>query len=193
MVVSSARLAYGDCYSIMDQAIESGRGVRVKIEGETFELALGQARHLRLRMHKARSLDRDANMEIYFDPLHPMHGQSEYDRLVTRIKAEWPNVWLYVEIADERRYTVESLNEVDNGTEHDQRTMEQGRGEPDRPGNQPADLSRPEATGGPGRRSEAEEGETVGGHREGSANPEPKGDTKQTEVVLPKKNLVRRI
>ena len=104
MATSSSPLSFSDCYSALDRALTADRGVRLRFATE------GDARHFRLRLHAARKLHRAGNAEIYEDPTHPMHGNSEYDQLVVKMRkgptnGEW---FLLIEKTD-RPLEIEDL------------------------------------------------------------------------------------
>jgi hypothetical protein len=106
MVTSTSRLAYGDCFDLMDKAIADPKGIQVKFAaGE-------EAWHFRIRLHTARKIDRHDNMQTYPES-HPMHGKSVYDVLTMRIRSEGPNgmAWLRLERIDAREFEIESLSE----------------------------------------------------------------------------------
>lgn len=109
MVTSSSRLAYSDCFDLMDKAIADPKGIKVKF-------AAGEdAWHFRIRLHTARKIDRLDNMEVY-DQGHHMHGRSVYDQLTMRIRqiekgSQNGPVWLRLERIDAREFEIESLNE----------------------------------------------------------------------------------
>jgi hypothetical protein len=63
-----------DCRDFMDRALEAARGLRVRCESP------GMARHLQVRLHRARRLDRKASCRAY-DPADPQYGKSAYDPL----------------------------------------------------------------------------------------------------------------
>jgi hypothetical protein len=91
MVISTARLAYSDCFDLMDRAIEDSIGCRAQFDDE------GQAMHFRMRLNKARVIDRECNMAAY-TPDSPMYGQSIYDKLVARLRIDTEGKWwVYVE------------------------------------------------------------------------------------------------
>lgn len=79
MATSNSRLSFDDCFEALDRALASPRGIRIIVDDE------GAAYHLRNRLHKARVLDRKANAETY-DETHPLHGTSEYDELVVKLR-----------------------------------------------------------------------------------------------------------
>lgn len=108
---TDAKFAYEDCYAILDQAIADAEGVRV---GFPTDDACFVYRH---RLNYARLLDRRQNKEIYPQD-HPMHGQSEYDKLqftIVETSSEWTDApspwWVYVKHLKMPK-VVESLSEV---------------------------------------------------------------------------------
>lgn len=104
MSASNSRLAYADCYDLMEQAISDPKGIRVQFS--TQEEAVG----FRQRIHYARKLHREDNAETY-EVGHAMHGHSEFDALIARIKVDEDGLWwLYLERQVVAR-VVESLSE----------------------------------------------------------------------------------
>ena len=104
MVTSTSRLAYSDCFDLMDKAIADPKGIKVKFaKGE-------DAWHFRIRLHTARKIDRIDNKEVY-EQGHPMHGRSVYDQLTMRIRKADDHVWLRLERIDARVFEIESLDE----------------------------------------------------------------------------------
>lgn len=90
MSLSTSRLAYTECYDIFDRAFESPTGIRVPVADDSVGYKMT------LHMHQARKLDRQENLKVY--PLgHPMHGCSQYDKLMVRLVRNDEGVWLYVE------------------------------------------------------------------------------------------------
>ncbi|SRR6266567_5282551 len=109
MTVSTSRLAYTDCYDIMDRALADGKGCRVKFKDAD------DAYNFRLRLYVARKIDRVDNAEIY-DPPHPLHGRSEYDGLVSRVRQDaQKNIWLYVEVLVSRNLL--QVEDLSNGVD----------------------------------------------------------------------------
>lgn len=80
MVTPISRLAYAVEYELLDQAVESERGVQRIFPGAG---ARGDAMNFRVRLHKARDYDRRENKKIY-PPDDPMHGQTLYAQLTVR-------------------------------------------------------------------------------------------------------------
>jgi len=110
MVTSTSRLAYSDCFELMDKAIADPKGIKVKF-------AAGEdAWHFRIRLHTARKIDRIDNKDIY-DVGHPMHGRSVYDQLTMRIRKSADHAWLRLERIDTREFEIESLTEPESEPE----------------------------------------------------------------------------
>lgn len=92
MTISHSPLAYEDCYAVLDKALADPQGVRVLMRD------WNAAYFFRMRCHNARKIDRKKNKEIYEDKAHPLHGCSEYDRLIIRIRVdEDGDYWLFIE------------------------------------------------------------------------------------------------
>lgn len=90
MTVSTSRLAFEDCYTVMMAALEDPKGVRMKAGSQDAAI------HFRLRCHQARKIDRAENAQTYERP-HPMHGVSPYDKLVLKIRQDTEGWWLLFE------------------------------------------------------------------------------------------------
>ena len=74
MPPSNSTLAHADIQAVMDRALASERGCRIRCLSE------GEAYSLRQRFYTMRKLDRQFNYEIY--PVDdPRHRQSVYDAL----------------------------------------------------------------------------------------------------------------
>lgn len=110
MVTSSSRLAYSDCFDLMDKAIADPKGIKIKFSANE------DAWHFRIRLHTARKIDRIDNMEVY-EKGHPMHGRSVYDQLTMRIRKSGDNAWLRLERIDTREFEIESLTEPETEPE----------------------------------------------------------------------------
>jgi hypothetical protein len=104
MVVSTSRLAFSDCFDLMEKAINDPKGIRVKFA--TYEDAF----NFRLRLHSARKIDRRDNLDSYPEG-HAMCGRSVYDQITCRIKRFEGGAWLRLERIDAREFIVESLSE----------------------------------------------------------------------------------
>lgn len=109
MATSNSRLAYTDCFNLMDRALEDAKGARVKFPD------YGAAWQYRLRLHTARRIDRTDNQRD-FNESHSLHGRSIYDSLRVTIKRGSDVAWLYVEKVDGIEFEIENLSEV-NGLE----------------------------------------------------------------------------
>jgi hypothetical protein len=79
MGMSNSRLAFSDCYELMEKALEDQKGIRIKYATEQ------DAWLYRLRLHNARKIDRKDNQENY-EAGHGMHGRSIYDQLIMRLR-----------------------------------------------------------------------------------------------------------
>ncbi len=90
MSLSTSRLAYQDCYDLMDQALADLAGIRLEFEDHNTAI------YFRMRLHQARKIDRVDNLDVY-DVGHYMHGKSQYDILTMRIHREEETFWLYLE------------------------------------------------------------------------------------------------
>lgn len=89
MSLSTSRLAYTDCYTLLDAALDNPRGLRVEMR------SIPAASYFRLRIHHARQIDRNDNAKTY-SPDHPLHACSPYDALTLRIEPG-PPIWLYLD------------------------------------------------------------------------------------------------
>lgn len=78
MVTPISRLAYAAEYDLMDQAMESERGVQRLFPNEAN--GRGAAFNFRTRLHKARDYDRKENRKLY-GPEDPLYGQTIYAQL----------------------------------------------------------------------------------------------------------------
>lgn len=108
MGMSNSRLAFSDCYDLMEKAIADPKGIRIKF------LSRDDAWHYRLRLHNARQIDRKDNLEIYEEG-HTMHGKSPYDVLIMRIEEATNGAvgwWLKLEKLSIDDLEIESLSEV---------------------------------------------------------------------------------
>jgi hypothetical protein len=104
MAMSQSRLAFSDCYELMEQAIADPKGIRVKFASED------DAFHYRLRLHNARKIDRHDNLQV-FEEGHSMHGKSPYDVLVMRIERRDKQFWLRLEKLSLDGMEIESLSD----------------------------------------------------------------------------------
>jgi hypothetical protein len=105
MTVSTSILAYQDCIDLMDQAIADEVGARLEVPD--YDAAV----NFRTRIHYARKLHRDENAKTY-EAGHKMHGRSEYDVLVCRLKVLGGKTYVYLERTDKIIGEVEVLSQV---------------------------------------------------------------------------------
>jgi hypothetical protein len=102
MTFSTSLLAYADCKQVLDQALQSKRGIRLEFKN------VKNARYFVARCNAFRVLDRKENIKLYPET-HTMCGKSAYD--VLRISAR-ENI---IEIAPIALY--EDLHIVDIDTD----------------------------------------------------------------------------
>lgn len=85
MTQSSSRLAYDDCYDLMDRAMADEKGIRFRAK------SLDDAMMRRGRLNGARRIDRLDNKDMY-PRGDPLHGRSAYDQLsflIREIEGDW--------------------------------------------------------------------------------------------------------
>lgn len=104
MSLSTSRLAYIDCFTLLDRAVAEPRGIRAEVP------SLSAATHLRMRIHQARQIDRGENAKTY-PADHPLHGRSPYDIFVCRIEEASDTVWLYLDREHVQIGAIESIPE----------------------------------------------------------------------------------
>lgn len=108
MSLSNSPLAYADCFEVLDAALADSEGVRVQAESRDVAV------FMRMRLHKARTVDRDRNAATYPDD-HPMYGRSAYDALICRIKCSKDKTKWYVNIEKiAMDMPMEALSEVED-------------------------------------------------------------------------------
>jgi hypothetical protein len=108
MAVSSSHLSYGDCYAVMDKALEDTHGVRVA------QPDMNSCTYFRMRLHQARSIDRRRNCSVYEEG-DALFNTSQYDPLVIRIRqSDDEQFWVYVEKSSVGLGKIEALSEVDD-------------------------------------------------------------------------------
>lgn len=108
----SSRFAYKDCYELMDKALESPTGIKVRIDGIA---GWNHAWRLRLRLHSARRIDRKDNAIAFPEIDHPMHGRSEYDTLYVTLDRGEACTWLKIQKIDALKYEVHDIEEKVDG------------------------------------------------------------------------------
>jgi hypothetical protein len=107
VTVSTSRLAYDDVYECYDRALKDEFGIRIRFESH------GDIMHFRSRLNVARAIDRKDNREIY-PREHPMHGVSQYDRVICRVREVDGAWWLYMlPILGAGALEIESLTSFD--------------------------------------------------------------------------------
>ncbi len=106
MVASTSRLSFEDCFLAFEAALADPRGVRLPFPD------MDAATAYRFRLHAARRIAREENQSIYA-PTHPLHGRSEYDPLVCRIRQEGPTHFIYIERMAQP-VEIQPLSEIDN-------------------------------------------------------------------------------
>ena len=91
--MSSSRLSYEKEYEQMQAAIAAEKGTRIHIG------SLEAAMTYRLRLNRARQLDRKLNADAY-EPGMKMHNASIYDELVFTVRIDTADeYWVYLEKA----------------------------------------------------------------------------------------------
>ncbi len=101
---SNSILAYARERDILERALESERGLRLRYESER------EAVYFIHRCNKFRVLDRKRNAVIYSEPAHEMHMASVFDRLQLKRDRDDPAVVIVEKLPEiERRATVEEL------------------------------------------------------------------------------------
>lgn len=97
-------LAYTDCYQLFDAAVADPKGARVcKGKKEAAE-------HFRFRCNYARKINRDENARTY-EPDHPMHGKSEYDKVTLTLREDTEGQWwVYAEVVPDIANEIEPLS-----------------------------------------------------------------------------------
>lgn len=86
MSLSSNRAAYADCFALLQQALETPRGIIVRCRGES------EAHYLRNRLQRARQVDCEANKRIY-QPGDYLYNNSEFYALVVKVVQENEEIW----------------------------------------------------------------------------------------------------
>ncbi len=109
MTTSKSRLAFQDCITIFEKALEDDFGCRVRMKDRN------SAFHYRLRLHAARQIDRDDNKYVYREQEdHQLYGRSVFDQLICKIRFYEGAWWVYVQkmtLPGE----VEALSELPDG------------------------------------------------------------------------------
>ncbi len=106
MSVPKSLLSYQDCLDYFDTALQYTEGCKVAVAD------INDATNLRLRLNNCRKLHREANAKMYPES-DIMHGRSQYDKLMIKIKAFGDDDKLYVvlERTDISRRAVEGVGD----------------------------------------------------------------------------------
>lgn len=108
MTVSTSRLAFDDCFDLMDRTLEEPQGIRVRFP------SFGAANYFRMRMHQARSLDREDN-KLAYDKGERLYGRSIYDPIKATVEEQGKAWWLIL-----KKYSIEGLHIESLGPVEDQ-------------------------------------------------------------------------
>lgn len=118
MTTSNSRLSYEDCFSILDKAVASPNGLRIKFKEH------GDALHFRLRCHCARAIDRHDNKQTYPGPNlesgdagHPMWGRSVYDDIVIKVRLRQGVTFADILLRSKSEYEIEELGGAETNDE----------------------------------------------------------------------------
>lgn len=107
MGMNSSLLSYELELAHYDAALADPKGIRITCPSRAAAI------QLKGRLHYARKLTRDENAQTY-EPAHPMHGKSEYDRVHVRLRdGDNGSAFLFLEHVT-ASLLVESLSEIDN-------------------------------------------------------------------------------
>ena len=109
MSLSNSRLAYTDCFDLLDRALDEPRGIRIELADHN------SANYLRMRIHHARTIDRNENTKTY-PADHHLHGRSPYDILVCRIEGSAP-AWLWL---DKQKVEIGRIEAIEPGEQIEQ-------------------------------------------------------------------------
>lgn len=107
MVTSTSRLAYQDCFELMDQALEAPRGIRFPVSSR------GIANHFRVRLHTARDINRKDNKDEY-EKGHALWGCSAYDELTVQIRTIGDQVYVCLLKISAENLEIEVIGEEEN-------------------------------------------------------------------------------
>lgn len=101
--------AYDDCFRLFDRAVADTTGVRALFVDKP------KAMTFQMRLHQARSLDREEAKRIYSRDA-PQWGRSEYDKLIVQVLEDTDgNWWVYIKQRGDEIVEVESLSEIEDG------------------------------------------------------------------------------
>lgn len=105
MSMPKSLLSYSDCIDYFDTALSHTEGARIPVAD------IDDATNLRMRLNNCRKLHREANAKM-FPEHHIMHGRSQYDKLMVKIKRfinEDDKLFVVLERIDITRRSVEGL------------------------------------------------------------------------------------
>jgi hypothetical protein len=88
MPTPNSRTAYKQYYDLLDRAIDSPIGIRFSVAD------YGAGRQFQVMLNKARANDRELNS--LRDRDDPLRGTSDYDILVTELRHEDDEWWVYI-------------------------------------------------------------------------------------------------
>ncbi len=111
MPLNTSRLAYEDCYELLNRAMAAPNGIRAACG--VGDDGIGVAYYLRTRLHYARTLARRESMQIY-EETDPEYGISPYDHLVIKIKDGDGQWWVYIE---PRRISPKRIEDLEEAAE----------------------------------------------------------------------------
>ena len=106
MSLSNSLMAYRDCIELFDRALADSAGARMRCRN------IDEAYNLRARLHYCRKLHRDENSKVY-ELGQPMHGRSEYDGIIVRIRSTSDAVYIYLEKNERPSGEIEALSEAE--------------------------------------------------------------------------------
>ena len=104
MSLPTSLLSYKDCADTFEKTLLSPQGIRVRMP--SFE----KANFFRMRCHYFRTLDRRNNARIY-ESDHAMHGCSQFDPVVLKIRLIDSQFWLYFERQEQLEFAFEEITE----------------------------------------------------------------------------------
>lgn len=103
MAIPNTLGSYEDCFALYARAAANEKGSRALL-GD-----FAAANHFRMRMNKARSLDREESRRIYEENA-PQYNKSEYDRLSVTLREDTDGKWwVYVAPHGQVIETIEDL------------------------------------------------------------------------------------
>lgn len=104
MTTSTSKVSYIDCYDALDRALASAKGIRLRFTDR------GAAWSFRLKLNRARAINREDNAEIY-DLGHPLHGRSEYDKFQIYLREGDEGEWFLLIIPVNNSMVIEEIED----------------------------------------------------------------------------------